>query len=56
MACIKPGRRTLTTHTFTKVTAHHEDLLIHASNVRQLSMSLASVRQGLGDVELSIDK
>ncbi|KAL4074200.1 Golgi transport complex subunit 5-domain-containing protein [Scleroderma citrinum] len=38
------------------VTAHHEDLLIHASNVRQLSTSLASVRQGLGDVESSIQK
>ncbi|KIJ67605.1 hypothetical protein HYDPIDRAFT_84403 [Hydnomerulius pinastri MD-312] len=38
------------------VTAHHEDLLQHASNVSQLSGSLSSVRRGLNDVESSIEK
>ncbi|KAF9245062.1 Golgi transport complex subunit 5-domain-containing protein [Melanogaster broomeanus] len=38
------------------VTAHHEDLLLHASNVSQLSGSLSSVRRGLDDVESSIEK
>ncbi|KIK94986.1 hypothetical protein PAXRUDRAFT_827467 [Paxillus rubicundulus Ve08.2h10] len=38
------------------VTAHHEDLLQHASNVSQLSGSLSSVRRGLDDVEFSIGK
>ncbi|KAF9222669.1 hypothetical protein BS17DRAFT_176069 [Gyrodon lividus] len=38
------------------VTAHHEDLLQHASNVSQLSGSLSSVRRGLDDVESSIEK
>ncbi|KAG6333689.1 hypothetical protein ID866_5396 [Astraeus odoratus] len=38
------------------VTTHHEDLLQHASNVRQLSGSLASVRRGLDDVESSIER
>ncbi|KIJ19018.1 hypothetical protein PAXINDRAFT_128297 [Paxillus involutus ATCC 200175] len=38
------------------VTAHHEDLLQHASNVSQLSGSLSSVRRGLDDVEFSVEK
>ncbi|KAI6135695.1 Golgi transport complex subunit 5-domain-containing protein [Pisolithus thermaeus] len=36
------------------VTAHHEDLLLYSSNTRHWSGLLASVRQGLDDVELSI--
>lgn len=38
------------------VTAHHEDLLLYSSNTRHLSGLLASVRQGLDDVESSIDQ
>jgi hypothetical protein len=38
------------------VTAHHEDLLQHASNASKLSGSLSSVRRGLDDVESSIEK
>ncbi|KAF8135793.1 Golgi transport complex subunit 5-domain-containing protein [Boletus edulis] len=38
------------------VTAHHEDLLQHASNASTLSGSLASVRRGLDDVDSSIEK
>ena len=39
-----------------QVTAHHEDLLQHASNASKLSGSLSSIRRGLDDVESSIEK
>ncbi|KAN0090816.1 Golgi transport complex subunit 5 domain containing protein [Tylopilus felleus] len=38
------------------VTAHHEDLLQHASNASQLSSAVTSVRRGLDDVDASIEK
>lgn len=39
-----------------QVTAHHEELLQRASDVRGMSGSLASVRRGLDDLESSIEK
>ncbi|KAH0827442.1 Golgi transport complex subunit 5-domain-containing protein [Lanmaoa asiatica] len=40
----------------TLVTAHHEDLLQHASNASKLSGSLSSIRRGLDEVESSFEK
>ncbi|KAF8160965.1 Golgi transport complex subunit 5-domain-containing protein [Crassisporium funariophilum] len=38
------------------VTAHHEDLLTQASNANALSGTLSSVRSGLSDLDLSVEK
>ena len=39
-----------------EVTAHHEDLLVQASNANALSGALVSVRAGLNDLDASVDK
>jgi len=39
-----------------EVTAHHEELLIQASNANALSGTLVSVRAGLNDLENSVEK
>lgn len=39
-----------------EVTAHHEELLVQASNANALSGALVSVRTGLNDLENSVEK
>jgi len=47
---------TCTDTVIVEVTAHHEDLLIQASNANALSGALVSVRSGLSDLDNSVEK
>ena len=46
----------LSTKEYVKVTAHHEDLLEQAAGVGELSGSLQTVREGLDELDSSLEK